>query len=212
MGFVVTLADFRPAPRFDLTPWTAVRVEEGTAAAPTAWTNLGTITFGTASLDLDPSDPAYRSFTIENGTAADYWYRLTFLDADGDEGLPSSAVQNTAEGRPIYATVSELAAILRVSASARHASLRRVLESAATEIDAEIGALDVNGTALPYGSPPAIVSEVSLERAVEHWQQMQSPFGIIGLGDVGGATYAARDSWLRHAHKLAVLKGEYGIA
>ena len=211
MGFVVTLADFRPAPRYDSTPWTAVRIEEGTISTPAVWLNLGTIAFGTATYDADPSNPAYRSFTIENGSAADYWYRLTFLDASGDEGLPSSAVQNASDGRPIYSTVAELAALLRVSASSRHASLRRVLESAALEIDSEIGTADINGTTLPYSSPPAIVSEVSLERAVEHWQQMQSPFGIIGLGD-GLSTYTARDSWDRHAHKLAPLKGSFGLA
>lgn len=212
MGFVVTLSDFRPAPRYDSVQWTAVRVEEADTASPAAWTNLGTVTFGTATLDADPANPAYRSFTIDNGTAADYWYRLTFLDADGDEGLPSAAVQNTADGRPIYATVEELAQLLRVNSSTRHASLRRVLESAATEIDAEIGTADINGVALPYGSPPAIVTEVALERAVEHWQQMQSPFGIIGLGDESGSVYTARDSWDRHAHKLSVLRASWGIA
>ena len=86
-----------------------------------------------------------------------------------------------------------------------------MLEAAATEIDSEIGTADIAGTALPYGAPPAIVSEVNLERAVEHWQQMQSPFGIIGLGDEGAA-YTARDSWDRHAHKLSPLKAGWGIA
>lgn len=211
MSYVVTLEDYRPSPRYDGNPWTAARIEEGTVAAPSAWTDLGTVAFGTATYDADPSNPAYRNFTIENGSAPEQWYRVTFLDDTGDESLPSAAVQNTAAGRPIYATVDELARILRVSATDRHAALRRVLESAATEIDGEIGTADINGTTLPYGSPPALVSEVSLERAVEHWQQMQSPFGILGLGDVG-ATYTARDSWDRHAHKLAVLKGQFGFA
>lgn len=208
---VVTFEDYRPSPRYDSNPWTAVRIEEGTAAVPDAWENLGTIAFGTATYDADPSNPAYRNFTIENGTDANYWYRLTFLDADDSEGLPTVPVQNSATGRPVYATVEELAAILRVNATTRHAALRRVLESASIEIDAEIGTADVNGNALPYGAPPAIVSEVCVERAVEHWQQMQSPFGIIGLGD-GAATYTARDSWDRHAHKLAALKGAWGFA
>lgn len=211
MTLVVTLADFRPSPRYDGNPWTAVLVEEGTASSPDSWTNLGTITFGTATLDADPENPAYRSFTIENATAADYWYRLTFLDATGDTSLPTYPVQNSSASRPVYATVEELASILRVTASQRHAALLRVLESAAAEIDSEIGTADINGTALPYGSPPALVSEVNLERAVEHWQQQQSPFGIIGLGDMQ-SLYTARDSWDRHAFKLAPLKGSFGIA
>ena len=82
----------------------------------------------------------------------------------------------------------------------------RVLKAAAHEIDSEIGTADITGTVLPYSNPPDIAREVNIERAVEHWQQMQSPFGIIGLGDMG-ATYTARDSWDRHAHKLSPLKG-----
>jgi hypothetical protein len=209
MAFVVTLEDYKPSPRYDGNAWTSVRVEEGTAAAPASWTNLGTIAFGT--VDPDPTNPMYRNFTIENGTAADLWYRLTFLDATGDQGLPTTPVQNTAVGRPVYATIDELAALLRVSASSRHAALRRVLEAAATEIDDEIGATDINGNTIPYGSPPALVSEVNLERAVEHWQQMQSPFGVIGMGEIG-ATYTARDSWDRHAHKLSPLKNSWGLS
>jgi hypothetical protein len=200
--YVVTLQDFRPSPRYDALAWTQARIEEGTASVG-PWTTLETISL--SPVDADPSNPAYRNFTTQLGTAPDLWYRVTFLDATGDLGLPTFPVQNSSVGRPIYATVSELALLLRVSESQRHASLRRVLESAALEIDDELG-LDE-----PYGDPPALVSEVNLERAVEHWQQMQSPFGILGLGDLG-VSYTARDSWDRHAHKLAPLKVVYGIA
>jgi len=87
-----------------------------------------------------------------------------------------------------------------------------VLESAATEIDSEIGVTDINGTTLPYGAPPSIVSEVNLERAVEHWAQMQAPWGIVGLGSETGPMYTSQDSWNRHANKLSPLKGSWGLA
>lgn len=208
MTVVVSLEDYRPSPRYDGNAWTQARIEEGTASVG-PWTTLETKNL--SPVDSDPSNPAYRSFTTELGTDVDLWYRIVFLDATGDVGLPTTPVQNTSAVRPVYATVSELARLLRVSASDRHAALLRVLESAATEIDSEIGTADINGNSLPYGAPPAIVSEVNLERAVEHWQQMQSPFGIIGLGDLQTA-YTARDSWDRHAHKLAPLKAGWGIA
>ena len=209
MGLVVTFEDYRPSPRYDGDPWTGVRIEEGTASAG-PWSLIDTVTFGTA--DPDPTNPAYRDITTDQATEqADLWYRLTFIDADGDVGLPTLPVQNTTDERPVYASTTELASILRVSESQRRAALLRVLKSASLEIDAEIGTADVTGTELPYSAPPHIVQEVCLERAVEHWQQMQSPFGIIGLGD-GGATYTARDSWDRHAHKLAALKGYWGVA
>jgi len=88
----------------------------------------------------------------------------------------------------------------------------RVLKTAADEIDSEIGTADIFGDATPYSNPPALARQVNLERAVEHWQQEQSPFGILGLGEVAGATYTAHDSWDRHAHKLAMLKSSWGIA
>jgi hypothetical protein len=53
---------------------------------------------------------------------------------------------------------------------------------------------------------------VNLERATEHWQQMQSPFAVLGLGGDAGAITVARDTWDRHAHKLAPLKAAWGIA
>ena len=87
----------------------------------------------------------------------------------------------------------------------------RVLKAAADEIDAEIGPEDIDLATTPYSNPPAIVREVNLERAVEHWRQEQSPFGIVGIGD-GVPTYTARDTWDRHAHKLAILKGSWGLA
>jgi hypothetical protein len=206
--YVVTLEDYRPSPRFDSLPWTQARIEEGTTSTG-PWTALETINL--SPVDSDPSNPAYRNFTTQLGTAPDLWYRVVFLDATGDLGLPTFGVQNSSVSRPIYATPTELARLLRVNETQRHASLRRVLEAAAIEIDSEIGALDITGTALPYGNPPALVSEVNLERAVEHWQQSQSPFGIIGLGD-GVSLYTARDSWDRHALKLSPLKGSWGIA
>jgi len=213
MSVVVSLEDFRPSPRYDsgtvaATPWTQARIEEGTASAG-PWVTLETQDL--SPVDADPKNPAYRNFTTQLGTGADLWYRVVFLDADGDVGLPTYPIQNVADDRPVYASADELARLLRVSATDRHAALMRVLKAAAEEIDAEIGTADISGATTPYSNPPALAREVNLERAVEHWQQMQSPFGIIGLGDVG-ATYTARDSWDRHAHKLAVLKGQFGFA
>ena len=209
MAIVVTLEDYRPSPRYDALPWTQARIEEGTASVG-PWVTLETQNL--SPVDADPRNPAYRSFTTQLGTAEAQWYRIVFLDATGDVGLPTFPVQNVADDRPVYASVSELAELLRVSASARHNSLMRVLKTAADEIDHEVGTADIVGVSLPYSNPPPVAREVNLERAVEHWKQEQSPFGVIGIGGEFGATYTARDSWDRHAHKLAILKGDWGIA
>lgn len=79
-----------------------------------------------------------------------------------------------------------------------------VLDAAAAEIDAECGTT--------FGTPyPALAVEVNLERAVEHWNQQESPFGVIGLGEAL-PVMSARDSWDRHAFKLAPLKQTWGLA
>lgn len=209
MPYVVTLTDYRPSPRYDSLPWTQVRIEEGTASTGTF---VALETQNLSPVDSDPSNPAWRNFTTQLGTAPDLWYRVVFLDATGDLGLPTFPVQNSSVSRAIYATTTELARLLRVTENDRHPSLRRVLEAAAQEIDDEIGPADIDGNALPYGAPPAIVAEVNLERAVEHWKQMQAPWGIVGLGGDLGAMYSAKDSWERHALKLASLKGSWGLA
>lgn len=209
MTQVVSFEDFLPSPRYDGLPWTEVQIGEG-ATVDGPFTLIDTIAI--SPLDADPELPAYRNFTTSLADdAADLWYQLTFFDAAGAFAQPTFPVQNTAEDRPIYASVSELATVLKVRASDRGAALRRALESASYEIDQEIGTADITGTELPYGSPPAIVSTVCLDRAVEHWQQQYSPFGLIGMGDLG-ASYTARDTWDRHAHKLAVLKASWGLA
>ena len=209
MTVVVSLEDYRPAPRYDSLPWTQARIEEA-AASTGPWTALETVAL--SPVDADPRNPAYRSFTTALGTAVEQWYRIVFLDAALATGLPTVPVQNVPDDRPVYASVAELATLLNVQASTRHNSLMRVLKAAATEIDDEIGPTDKNGTTTPYSNPPALVSEVNLDRAVEHWQQQQSPFGLLGLGGETQAVYTARDSWDRHALKLSYLKGSWGIA
>lgn len=105
-----------------------------------------------------------------------------------------------------YATLTELKLILRITDTERDDDLQRVLDAAADEIDAELGLTE------PYTDAPAIAAQVNLERAVEHWKQQQSPFGLIGLQGEGGAAFASSDSWNRHAQKLAPLKETWGFA
>lgn len=185
-----------------------MRIEEALTQTGT-YTAIDTINL--SPVDSDPSNPASRSFTTSLASDGEgLWYQMVFLDGGGNDSLPTFPIQNLPQREP-YATVSELALLLRVDANQRHAALHRALVAAADEIDSEIGTADIFGVTLPYGNPPALVRTVNLDRAVEHWKQTQAPFGIIGLGD-GIQTYTARDSWDRHAHKLAVLKASWGVA
>lgn len=211
MSVVVSFEGYTPSPRYDGVAWTEVRIYEADTANGDSTTGLWTLveTIPLSPVDVDPANPATRNFTTELGTAAEQWYYLEFADATGDVLEPTVPVQNVADAAP-YATVDELAAILKVNADTRRAALTRVLQAAALEIDTELGR---SGTADPLDALAlALVTEVNLERAVEHWQQMQSPFGVLGILGETGATYTARDSWDRHAHKLAPLKGSWAFA
>lgn len=103
---VVTLQDYTPAPRYDSVPWTGARIEEATASTG-PWTAIETFTFSLA--DSDPSDPQARSFTTEAATLDQGWYRVVWLDGDGNE-QPTEPIQNldrddlvTGVGRMLWA-------------------------------------------------------------------------------------------------------------
>jgi hypothetical protein len=89
---IVSLSDFLPAPRYDGFPWTQAKIEEAPASTG-AWTVLTTVALN--PIDADPTNPAERNFTVTNATAATgYWYRVTFLDANGNFGAPSNPIYN----------------------------------------------------------------------------------------------------------------------
>jgi len=210
MAEVVTFVNFRPPVRYDGIPWTQAQIEES-VASDGVYTLLETKTL--TPVDVDPSHPGARSFTTELGTDINYWYRITFVDGTGDTSQPTTPIQNVpgsvaAPTATAYATVEELAQILNLTPklAVYRDALNRTLEAAAFEINEY---LDTS-----YTTPPALVVQVNLERAVEHWSQMQAPFGIIGMGGVeGGASYTGwKDTWTRHADKLSYLQTSWGIA
>lgn len=209
MAQVITLEGFRPSPRYDELAWTEAQLEEGTTVSG-PWTLLETFTLD--PVDADPTQPATRNFTTELASdTVGLWYRVTFLDATGDEAQPTYPIQNAAVGPAPYAGVDELARILKIRTPSADqlTAMRRVLAAAAGEIDSEID-LATDGTL--SGWQLALVAEVNLERAVEHWRQQEAPFGLIGLEGFGVAERTARDTWERHAHKLAPLKAQWGLA
>ena len=129
-----------------------------------------------------------------------------------------------------YVGVDELARVLRLRqpSEAQVTAMGRVLDTAAGEINrcigtswpsADLASFPFAGTYDPDGNyidqpdplAGALVTEVNLERGVEHWQSQESPFGVIGLGE-SVPTVTAKDSFERHALKLAPLIRSWGIA
>lgn len=208
MSQVISFVNVIPSARFDELAWTQVRIQEASSEDGT-YTTIDTLLLD--PVDADPSDPQPRSFTTENGTDVDLWYRVIFVDADGDVSQPSDPVQNTSSSftdSVAYATVDEFFRRVKVRnpTSEETAAAERVLAAAAGEIDSEI---DRAGDAL-QGWQLSLASEVNLERAEEHWNA--SPFGLVGLGGELGSAFTSRDSWERYALKLAPLKNQWGLA
>jgi len=110
-----------------------------------------------------------------------------------------------------YATVSELQFHLNIDSpnQVQLDGMQRVLDAAAEEIDWELGYTATNPAPTP--TPPLVV-EVNIERAVEHWRQSFSPFGVIAIGAESEPIVTARNTWYRHARKLQPLKMTFGIA
>lgn len=210
MAQVITFEDFLPAPRYDSLPWTEAEIYEG-VAVDGPWVLIDTIALD--PLDADPETPAYRDFTTELADdAMDLWYQIVFKDASGDQSQPTTPIQNTGTGDiSTYATVIELFRILKIRtpSAEQETAAERVLLAAAGEINSEI---DLADDALT-GWQLALAAEVNLERAVEHWRQQEAPFGLLSIeGSLGPAERTARDSWERHANKLAPLKAQWGLA
>jgi hypothetical protein len=208
VSIVVSFEDFTPAARYDSISWTGVEIEEAATAAG----SYSLIDTQALAADADPADPQARSFSTANGTEDDQWYRVRFFDVNGDYSEYTDPIQNVQDDTyaVAYATTDELARILKLRAPTveQSAAMLRVLTTAALEIDSELGRAGMFGT--PY---PPLVIQVNLERAVEHWQQQEAAFGIIGLGGAEGfSVRTARDTWDRHAHKLAPLKDTWGLA
>lgn len=150
MAYVVTLEDFRPPARYDALPWTQAQIQEASSANG-SYSTLETKSF---SGDSDPSDPQLRSFTTELGTAANYWYRIVFVDASGDVSLPTDPVQNTSTASTLYVSLSEVKSTLTLgSQNYADEDIQDAVEAASRAIDDACGRKFYQDTTIRYYTP-----------------------------------------------------------
>jgi hypothetical protein len=186
---VVSFERYRPVARYDGLPWTQVRIEEA-ATEDGTYAEIETISL--SPVDTDPTDPDARSFTTELANDGELWYRVIFVDGNGDESAPTDPIQNT-DVIDAYATAPELARILKIRQPSTDQlyAMGRVLLAAAGEINNEISLTEGNELA---GWQLELAAQVNLERAAELWKLQEVQFGVI-LGGELGAVHIARDSW-----------------
>jgi hypothetical protein len=96
LTFVVPFFDFRPVPRTDGIKWVTIKVDEG-AAEGGPWTEIDSFNISTqlGGLDADASHPSARSFTTHNATLENGWYRVRFVDSNGNV-MGVEPIHNTA--------------------------------------------------------------------------------------------------------------------
>lgn len=104
MGIVRTFVDLGPPPRTDGLPWTSLRIDES-AAFEGPWATIDTVTL---AVESDPASPAPVAATTENATLEAAYYRLTWIDADGDT-QPGSIIYYSGTTAPWRPTVQEVA-------------------------------------------------------------------------------------------------------
>lgn len=123
--------------------------------------------------------------------------------------VTSSAPDGDFDGTT-FATSSELYPILKIRdpTAAQIAKADRVMLAAAGEIVRELDLAP--GDALD-GYGVALCAQVNLARAAELWKEEEVQFGLM-LSEISGASYIAKDTWMKHAIKLATLKGQWGFA
>jgi hypothetical protein len=108
---VVTFVDYLPPPRYDNVAWTKAMIEE----APTIdgpWTQIDLVTF--VAPDADPAHPDPRSFTTHSAQLIDGWYRVTFIDASGNDSAPTFPLRFTEDtSLPYLPALSDVGSIMR---------------------------------------------------------------------------------------------------
>ena len=172
---VVSLRGAIPPARFDVgQPWNRVRWEEA-PAVDGPWVVLETQLLPT--LDPDPSRPSSHDLTTELATmAGSGWYRLTWLDATGDESTPTDPVTFGAAtlGEEVLAAVESLMAyVLRAGGFVEGRGGRRVEHfdantnptlARATEVSSREA--DAVANEFPAADEPDAVSVAALRSAM----------------------------------------------
>ena len=109
-----------------------------------------------------------------------------------------------------YATLEEFLRRMRIDNPTPEASAaaQQALDAAAQEIDSYLSWSTTPPTLST--DQQALVAIVNLDRAGEHWRF--TPYGALNTGPDLPPVLTARDSWYRHARKLASLKTSWGVA
>jgi hypothetical protein len=174
---VVSLTDYRPAPRYDGKPWIGVLVE-GSAASNGPWTQLANVSF--QDPDSDPANPAERSFTIVVDDPAIQWLHVIFIDDAGQQDItdPLSTVPVAGE----LATASEVGVMLgRDLSEAEIGQADMMIGIATANI---LAAVDKDGDWLPTAAQQTFLNGLCVQLTC---RAMANPQGLASQSESLGA-------------------------
>jgi hypothetical protein len=109
-----------------------------------------------------------------------------------------------------HAALDEFVRVLRLDNPTSDAlvAAQRALDAAAQEIDSFLGEA-LADTVVLTDEQTALLEQVNLDRATEHWRS--TPFGALNQGPDIVPILVARNSFYRHAQNLASLKVSWGV-
>lgn len=163
---LVSFTDYTPAARYDGIPWITILIEEA-AVEDGPWTQIDSIAVD--PIDVDPTQPKSRSFTTDNATIANGWYRVSFTDVGGNR-TTSDAIH--------YAPVEILASTEDINA----------------QLDNDIISADLNNTNLIQASVARVIranlSQIVDTTALYSWATPETTPEVIR--EIAGKLIAAR--------------------
>jgi hypothetical protein len=108
-NYVVTLAGFVPAPRYDSKPWTGAKIEYS-ATETGSYSVIDTQAF--SEVDANPAEPQSRNFTTTKATAASGWYRITFYDGESNLGQ-AAPIFSSSQGSSSLCSLGDVKLVLQ---------------------------------------------------------------------------------------------------
>lgn len=136
---IVSFTEYIPIARFDGIPWDRVTIEESAdvgGASDGNWVQIDTILF--ADPDSDPKEPKSRSFTTDEATLDIGWYRVTFLDAQGNQ-LPTEPIRHPEVPiKPWAPSIKDVADLIQSRTRDDFGNVRGTFTNATTPTDSQV--------------------------------------------------------------------------
>ena len=210
MGFVHTLSGFAPVPRLDGVPFVTMELQQ--SADRVSWLTIASQALVPA--DLDPSQPATRGITSDQGTLPQCWLRVVFYDAQGDLSA-SDPIWSHSAGTGL-ATVEDVRAVMRLrdSSLADDADLARSLSVAASYLSTKLPAYGASGGVVQeFGVSGDQVIRLPFPSATVTAVQVWDADGAAPRLLVPGTDYLVTPNGVRlHGHRFVNIDPRYAPA